>query len=99
MTEHPILEPIELTDAELDAVSGGRAHTSVAAGVSQRIDQSVQLAQVGGDLNIGGGNGATSSAGIVTFVETFAAVITQVANNINTGNVTVTIGAIATGGA
>jgi hypothetical protein len=99
MTEHPILEPIELTDAELDAVSGGRAHTSVAAGVSQRIDQSVQLAQVGGDLNIGGGNGSTSFSGNLTVVETFVAAITQVATNVNTGNVTVTIGAIATGGA
>jgi hypothetical protein len=93
MTEHPILAPIELTDAELDAVSGGRGLTSVAAGVSQRIDQRVQLAQIGGDLNIGGGNGATSGAGIVTVIETFVAAITQVANNINTGNVTVTVSA------
>ena len=63
MTEQTILAPIELTDDELLAVSGGSAHTHVAVGISQKVSQSAELAQVGGSLSIGGGNGATSVSG------------------------------------
>ena len=41
MTEHPILAPIELTDAELDAVSGG----------FQNIQQSAQIGLRGGNVS------------------------------------------------
>jgi hypothetical protein len=90
MTEHT-LAPIELTDAELLAVSGG---VSVAVGISQRVHQDADLAQVGGHLSIGGGgNGATSVTGNTTFSETFNATITQTATNTNTGSVTATVSA------
>jgi hypothetical protein len=92
MTEQTILAPIELTDDELLAVSGG-ARTSVAVGISQRVHQSADLAQVGGSLSIGGGNGATSVSGNTTFSETFSATITQSATNTNSGNVTATVSA------
>jgi hypothetical protein len=95
MTEHA-LAPIELTDAELLAVSGG-ASTSVAVGISQRIHQDAGLAQVGGSLHIGGGNGATSVTGNTTFTETFNATITQTATNTNTGSVTATVSASSSG--
>jgi bacteriocin-like protein len=54
MLEQKPLAPIELTDAELAAVSGG-----VAVGIAQTASQNATLAQVGGNLSIGGGNGAT----------------------------------------
>jgi hypothetical protein len=91
MTEHT-LAPIELTDDELLAVSGGGIH--IAVGISQRNYQSASLAQVGGNLSIGGGgNGATSVTGNTTFTETFNASITQSATNSNTGSVTATVSA------
>jgi hypothetical protein len=90
MTEQTILAPIELTDDELLAVSGG---IHIAVGISQRNYQSASLAQVGGNLSIGGGNGATSVTGNTTFSETFNATITQTANNTNTGSVTATVSA------
>ena len=83
-----MLVPIELSDAELLAVSGGRS--SVAAGVAQVIRQDAAVVQQGGFVGIGGG-GATSFSGNLTVVETFVAAITQVATNVNTGNVTVTV--------
>ena len=89
MTEHT-LAPIELTDDELLAVSGG---IHIAVGISQRNYQSASLAQVGGNLSIGGGNGATSVTGNTTFSETFNASITQTATNTNTGSVTATVSA------
>jgi len=46
--------------------------------------------QQGGFVGIGGG-GATSFSGNLTVVETFVAAITQVATNVNTGNVNVTV--------
>ena len=93
MTEHT-LAPIELTDDELLAVSGGRGgHTSVAVGISQRTHQSAELAQVGGSLSIGGGNGATSVSGNTTFTESFSATITQSATNTNTGSVSAVVSA------
>ena len=90
MTEQTILAPIELTDDELLAVSGG---IHIAVGISQRNYQSASLAQVGGNLSIGGGNGATSVTGNTTFTQTFNASITQSATNSNTGSVTATVSA------
>ena len=91
MTEQTILAPIELTDDELLAVSGG---IHIAVGISQRNYQSASLAQIGGNLSIGGGgNGATSVTGNTTFSETFSATITQTANNTNSGSVTATVSA------
>ena len=90
MTEHT-LAPIELTDDELLAVSGGR--TSVAVGISQRVHQDASLAQLGGSLSIGGGNGATSVSGNTSFSQTFSATITQSATNSNSGNVNATVSA------
>jgi hypothetical protein len=97
MTEQTILAPIELTDDELLAVSGGSAHTHVAVGISQKVSQSAELAQVGGSLSIGGGNGATSVSGNTSFTETFSASITQTANNTNNGSVTATVSASSSG--
>ena len=90
MTEHTLA--IELTDDELLAVSGG-ASTRVAVGISQRVSQYASLAQVGGDLSIGGGNGATSVSGNTSFTESFSASITQSATNSNSGSVTATVSA------
>jgi len=90
MTEQ-ILVPIELSSDELLAVSGGRS--SVAAGVAQAIQQDAAVVQQGGSVSIGGGNGSTSFSGTLTVVETFVAAITQVATNVNTGNVNVTVAA------
>jgi hypothetical protein len=70
MILHPILAPIELTDAELDAVSGGHNR-----GASQNIRQSAEA-------SLHGGNVATFGAGIVAVVEPLVAVIVQVGNNI-----------------
>jgi hypothetical protein len=89
MTEHTA--PIELTDAELLAVSGG---IHIAVGISQRVHQDADLAQVGGNLSIGGGgNGATSVTGNTSFTQTFNASISQTATNTNTGSVTATVSA------
>lgn len=85
-----MLAPIELSDDELLAVSGGRS-THVAAGTAQVIRQDAAIIQAGGDVKIGGGNGSTSFSGNLTVVETFVAAITQVATNVNTGNVNVTV--------
>ena len=90
MTEQTILAPIELTDDELLAVSGG---IHIAVGISQRNHQSAELAQVGGSLSIGGGNGATSVSGNTTFTQSFSATITQSANNTNSGNVNAVVSA------
>ena len=93
MTEHT-LAPIELTDDELLAVSGGRGgHTSVAVGISQRVHQDASIAQLGGSLSIGGGNGATSVSGNTSFSQTFSATITQSATNTNTGSVSAVVSA------
>ena len=90
MTEQTILAPIELTDDELLAVSGG---IHIAVGISQRNYQSASLAQVGGNLSIGGGNGATSVSGNTSFTQTFNASISQTATNVNNGSVTATVSA------
>ena len=90
MTEHNP-GPIELTDDELLAVSGGISvgviHTS--ASISQRVHQDVAIAQLGGDVVIGGGNGATSVTN-ATFSESFTATATASATNANNGSVTAT---------
>lgn len=67
MTEHTILAPIELTDAELDTVSGGAVQTNVAVAAlaqvemvhfnGQRIGLAVQTAvavivQIGNNINV-----------------------------------------------
>jgi hypothetical protein len=79
--------PIELNDDELLAVSGG----FVAVGISQRIHQSAAILQGGGDLSIGGGNGATSVSGNLTFSQSFSASISQTATNTNNGSVIATV--------
>jgi hypothetical protein len=80
--------PIELNDDELLAVSGG---SSVAVGISQRVHQDAAVLQYGGSVGIGGGNGATSVSGNLTFSQTFSGSITQSATNANNGSVTATV--------
>ena len=82
-----LLAPIELNDDELLAVSGG----FVAIGISQRIRQDAAVLQSGGSLGIGGGNGATSVSGNLSFSQTFSASITQSATNANNGSVTAVV--------
>ncbi len=81
--------PIELNDDELLAVSGG----FVAIGIAQIISQSAAVVQGGGSLGIGGGNGATSFSGNLTFTQAFAAAITQTATNVNNGSVSAVVAA------
>ena len=69
MTEHTILAPIELTDAELDAVSGGK-------GTSQSIRQSIEASLRGGTV-------PASGAHLVPVDVPLVAVAVQVGNNIN----------------
>ncbi len=92
MTEQ-ILAPIELNDDELLAVSGGvgESSTNVAVGVAQSITQAAAIEQFGGSLQIGGGNGATTVTGNLSFSQTFAATIGQSAENLNNGSVTATV--------
>jgi hypothetical protein len=68
MTEHPILAPIELTDAELDAVSGGVT--------SQNIHQSAEI-------GLRGGNVSAFNALVVAAVEAQIVVVNQIGNNIS----------------
>ena len=91
MIEHT-LAPIELTDDELLAVSGG-GRTSVAVGIAQKVHQDATIAQLGGDVSIGGGNGATSVSGNLSFSESFSASISQTATNTNNGSVTAVVSA------
>jgi len=91
MTEHN-LAPIELTDDELLAVSGGigeggRIHVS--ASISQRVHQDVAIAQLGGNVIVGGGNGATTVTN-ATFSESFSASASATATNTNNGSATAT---------
>ena len=79
--------PIELNDDELLAVSGG----FVAVGIAQRVHQEAAVVQSGGSLGIGGGNGATSVSGNLSFSQTFSASITQSATNTNNGSVNAVI--------
>jgi hypothetical protein len=86
-----ILTPVELNDDELLAVSGGVDITAVAVGVSQRISQEAAVVQEGGSVHVGGGNGATTFTGNLTFSETFNGSIGQGASNSNSGSVTATV--------
>jgi hypothetical protein len=79
--------PIELNDDELLAVSGG----FVAVGISQRVDQDAAVLQYGGSLFIGGGNGATSVSGNLSFSQSFSGSVSQTATNTNNGSVTATV--------
>jgi hypothetical protein len=88
MTEHATLA-IELTDDELLAVSGGGTHVTV--GISQRNHASAGIAQFGGSVYIGGGDGATANSGTITLSEPFSASTTQTQSNSNIGGVTATI--------
>jgi len=84
MVEPTILTPIELTGAELDAVSGGASFT-VHQNNRQRISQ--RITERGGSVTIGGG-GATTFSGTLSFSETFTASesATNTATNTNTAN-------------
>jgi hypothetical protein len=95
MTDHA---PIELNDDELLAVSGGNprggsASAHAHSAIVQVISQSVGVAQLGGDVSVGG-TGATSVTN-ATFSETFSAITTttQTATNSNTGSATSTASA------
>jgi len=79
--------PIELNDDELLAVSGG----FVAVGISQRVHQDAAVEQGGGSVWIGGGNGATSVSGNLSFSQSFSASVSQTATNANNGSVTATV--------
>ncbi len=83
-----ILTPIELNDDELLAVSGGAV---ALVGVAQAIQQEAAVVQSGGDLSIGGGNGATTFTGNLSFTESFNGSITQSAANVNSGSVNATV--------
>jgi hypothetical protein len=90
MTEHN-LAPIELTDDELLAVSGGSGGGSIrtSASISQRVHQDVAIAQLGGNVLVGGGNGATTVTN-ATFSESFSASASATATNTNNGSATAT---------
>ena len=81
--------PIELNDDELLAVSGGGP--VVLVGIAQAISQEAAVVQYGGSLGIGGGNGATSFSGNLSFSQSFSGSISQTANNTNNGSVTATV--------
>jgi hypothetical protein len=89
-----LLRPIELTDAELEAVSGGVA---VVVGIRQsnRSRQTIRqrITEIGGNVTVGGG-GTTAVTSTVALLETFSAgqgatnISTQISTNIGsvTGN-------------
>ena len=84
--------PIELNDDELAAVSGGAAPV-VVVGIAQAIHQDAAILQYGGSVGIGGGNGATSVSGNLTFSQSFGASIGQSASNTNNGSVSANVAA------
>jgi hypothetical protein len=92
MTEQT-LAPIELTDDELLAVAGGVAVARAHSAIVQVIGQSVGVAQLGGDVSVGGVGVTTVSNS--SFTETFTATTTttQTATNSNTGSATSTASA------
>jgi hypothetical protein len=92
MTEHATLA-IELTDDELLAVSGGNppGSTHVTVGISQSNRAKAGIAQFGGSVYIGGGDGATANSGAITVSEALAASIGQSQSNTNSGSVSATI--------
>jgi hypothetical protein len=76
MAERTILTPIELTDAELDAVSGG-SFVGVSQRNSNKSKQSIKqsLTQTGGGVTIGDppSSGATANSGSISVSEYFSA--------------------------
>ena len=95
MAEPTMLTPIELTDAELDAVSGG-SFVGVSQHNSNKTKQSIRqsIKQTGGSVTIGGGDGPTANSGNISLYETFYAsnyatnYNTSYQSNTNSGNVT-----------
>ena len=95
MAEPTFLTPVELTDAELDAVSGGH-FVGVSQRNSNRTKQSIRqsITETGGSVTIGGGSGATANSGNISLYETFYAsnyaenYNTTSQSNSNSGNVT-----------
>jgi hypothetical protein len=81
--------PIELNDDELLAVSGGFA----LVGIAQVTLQEAAVVQNGGFVGIGGGNGATSFSGNLSFTQSFNGSISQSASSSNSGSVTATVAA------
>ena len=84
MAEPTILAPIELTDAELDAVSGG-SFTGIRQSNSNRTSQSIRqsIKETGGSVTIGDpppGSG-TANSGAISVDQTFYA--TNTATNTN----------------
>jgi hypothetical protein len=69
MTE-PTLAPIELNDDELLAVSGGSASAHASAAIVQKIGQFVGVAQIGGNLSVGGNGSAAPGSAELTFNNT-----------------------------
>lgn len=83
MTGSMILVPIELTDAELDAVSGGhggcgrgRGNFGRELGNSQTNNATATIIEQGGNITI-----PTSFTGNLTVIEVFGAAITIDQNN------------------
>ena len=97
MVEPTILTPIELTDAELDAVSGGRDFVGISQRQSNRTRQSIHqsITQTGGSVTIGGGSGATANSGNIYVDEYFYA--TNSATNTNSTTQTTTNSGSVTG--
>ena len=95
MAEPTILTPIELTDAELDAVSGG-SFVGVSQHNSNKTKQSIRqsIKQTGGSVTIGGGDGPTANSGNISVTEYFSAYNDAYntnytsQSNTNSGNVT-----------
>ena len=79
--------PIELNDDELLAVSGGSSPLAS----FRPSAKSAAVVQYGGFVGIGGGNGATSFSGNLSFSQTFNGSITQTATNTNNGSVTAVV--------
>ncbi len=91
MSEQTLPEPIELSEADLRAVSGGHKVTVVGVGISQSISQDAAIIQSGGSVFV---SGHGLKLGEAVFVDqAFVGVITQVATNVNTGNVVAKVSA------
>jgi hypothetical protein len=95
MAEPTTLTPIELTDAELDAVSGG-SFVGVRQSNSNKTKQSIKqsITETGGGVTIGGGSGPTANSGNISVSEYFSAYNdaynynTTTQTNTNSGSVT-----------
>jgi hypothetical protein len=98
MAEPTTLTPIELTDAELDAVSGGqRNFVGISQSNSNKTKQSIKqsIKQTGGGVTIGDDpSGATANSGNISVSEYFSAYNdaynynTTTQTNTNSGSVT-----------